>query len=333
MKHADFVERQYTFLRDAAQNDTDFAVAWAHGMTDAELDAVSGAPYSASLLALITELKKSEPPEWAVVSRALQSSLDGRGGDMVVNDDDIFSVPDSNPPCWSSGVTGLDRDHGGLCGVTTVVGRTGVGKTTFALGSAMRAVRDGWCVVYVNVELDRGTVAGHAKRAARTLGLVPEARKRFRVMNVGRGVKFEDIVKTCREWLDTHKCRVLLVLDSINTIADAISGGDYFGTLNRLQHVVLDARRATGGGFGALVMSEENKAGEVKGVKGSFLSDMVVRVEAGEQPLEVDISVTKGRYSGRGEYSGLVRSIEAGTFCDPNEQAPALTDADNLEGF
>jgi len=206
-------------------------------------------------------------------------------------------------PRFPSTLPKLDqRTEGGFYGLTAIGGNAGVGKSTLATSCACDFALAGGKVVCLNAEMTKKQVLSRVWYASngRSRQIVDQA---LRLVQVNHTIGFKDIVEHCFSALDFEDDRMLIVIDSINTIADmasAQSGVPYFTILSDLVGWCATVRRRSEGKVAFVLVSELNARGEVKGLKLEYVADLVVRLTKAETPEFVEVEVSKGREGGRG---------------------------------
>jgi predicted ATP-dependent serine protease len=293
------------------------------------------ARFDAALVEQLAQLAKGEEAADDLIRRLVWEATQGRTGAAGVELVEDPLVWEKQAPRWPSTLADVDRIAGGFYGVTVIAGETGVGKSSLAFASALEAALGGWTVVYCNAELDAGTVRSYIKRWLPQKALRDAALLNLRVVNVGPGVTLPLLAQRMEGALDwsykPHE-RLLVVLDSVNTIAELAQGGEgvetYFAELRRWLLWVMDARRRSSGVVSALVISETNAKGETKGRKADYVADMVVNLRRGDMDGYVKAAVVKGRYSGRQDLGALYFDHNTGQFKGATvEYAPAAQES------
>lgn len=220
-------------------------------------------------------------------------------------------------PRWPSSLPDLDQQAGGFYGVTVLAGETGCGKSTWACASAFEAALAGWYVIYLNAELDDGTLRWFIRRY---FGPLEDEKKAalaaIRFVHIRPGIALSNFAKRAALSVPTWAERMLIVADSINTICEMGQGEEgqetYFQELRRWLLWAMESRRLSNGRISHLVVSELNAKGETKGRKADYVADMVLRVQRGESDGYVKVKVTKGRYSGTHDFGGLLLDHRTG---------------------
>jgi hypothetical protein len=190
-----------------------------------------------------------------------------------------------------------------------------------AFASAIEAARAGWTVAYCNSELDAGTVRSYLHRRMRGPREIAGILRRLRVVDVGPGVTLPQVsqeIFAALDWDTRPPERLLVVLDSVNTMAELAQGGEgvetYFAELRRWLLWAMECRRKSGGLISALIVSETNAKGETKGRKADYVADMVVHLHRGDTDGYVKVAVVKGRYSGRQDLGAMYFDWRSGEF-------------------
>jgi predicted ATP-dependent serine protease len=222
---------------------------------------------------------------------------------------------------FPSGIGDVNERCGGFYGVTTIVADTGLGKSMAAIGSAVECALAGIKVVYVNAELPMRPFSHRVKtRVNSSVSEVPLSeraelmRRNFMPYTARGGLSFEDITRAVLSCITPKDKRVLVVLDSVNTITEMSDGEDYFEMLNRLGLWAMESRRGSEGDIGWILVSETNQRGEVKGGKLGFLSDVVLHLAKTDHEEYVKLVVMKGREGGGGDLGQFYREWQTGHF-------------------
>jgi predicted ATP-dependent serine protease len=196
------------------------------------------------------------------------------------------SLADHYPrlPRWPSGL-GIDFDlkFGGFQAVTAFGGQAGVGKSTLAMSCALENARSGACVVYFDAENAPGEQKERAKHWHGGEAAFEAAQSylalNFRWCGIDNRHSWNTMLSyAAKQVLRRHK-RVLIVLDSLQTIADEICSGqnmlqvtaDLYSRMNRIV-------RGSDGLISFLVLSELNKEDGVKGGAGKYRATMVLKI-------------------------------------------------------
>lgn len=312
---AEQVESIYRHLAKWQEHDHEKAVVWAHGFIGELHDIVAGQPYTPHLLALVDRLKAEPCPPWGSIDRAIMETRHLPQSDEMEEIDILEADEGFKPPAWSSSVDALDEKHGGFYGLTTIAGDTGLGKSTLAIASAVRAAMDGWGVVIFEAELDGPTLTKYVARACRSLH-ADRSRLEIRCASITEKSTFDGLADFVLQSVHWWRKRTLVVLDSVNAAVQFMGSSrrGYFETLDAIAHLFGSLRRRTRGLCSSVLVSEMTRGGEVKGQKLEYLSDMLVYVKRGDLDDTVNISVTKGRYSGVSDHEDLVRDWRSGLF-------------------
>lgn len=209
---------------------------------------------------------------------------------------------------WPSGIHGID-----FYGFVVIGGNAGAGKSMLAMMSALEAVKQGIHVIYFDAELTEAQLRRRfAGWGGRTLDAYDLAN--FHVYSIATKAELEDLFYSANGYIDEGDERVLLVCDSINTVATAFGGG-YFEALRTLVNFFRQARRLSEGRIGVIAVSELNKRGVAKGEQIEYSGDLIVRLQLDEDRDGVcEVNVTKGREGGRGRYGTYEIDWRVGRF-------------------
>lgn len=223
-----------------------------------------------------------------------------------------------NSPRFPTGISKLDTLlDGGLYGVAAISGAPKVGKSMFAMAVALEAMRDGWLVIYANAEMTRATLTN--RLLALCGGWIPiDLNESLIFYTVQRGITLAALENRIRNSLNLDTQKLLVVLDSINTVAEMsiTSSGDanYWNALRDLGHLAMASRKSSEGKCSWLLVSEQNARGELKGLKLQYTADVVVSMKAAEAEGQVEISVPYARESRSGDVGRFMRKITNGRF-------------------
>ena len=258
---------------------------------------------------------------YAKTKRLIQQSPRLGRSERVIDED--FEKRVQKFPRWPSGVRKLDDDYGGFYGVSVVGGRTGAGKSMLALGSSLLAAESGRCVVYFDAENPTSVVQD---RFARWYGETEASAAYERIAGywhrfpVLPGATLEDLVEKILQVYALHHEGVLVVLDSLNTIAEfnARTSAESFDSMRELLFWLDGMVRLSGGTISALALSELNATGELKGRKSEYIASFVLRMETDEAtPDVVRLAVTKSRDGRAGDLGLHLRKWQTGRFVPP----------------
>ena len=177
----------------------------------------------------------------------------------------------------------FDANYGGLQAVTSVYGSPGTGKSQFAMACALENVMDDACVVYFDAENHCGE---QRERASRWFGgeaqLLAAGSRIVRNLNwctIDNEHNWDTMLALASQRvLHSHK-RVLMILDSVQSIADEIAPGNMLGVTASLYSAMNRLARRSDGRICFLVLSEANKEGGLKGGAGSYRASMVLKIE------------------------------------------------------
>lgn len=309
---------QYRDMYDAAAGDLPWRVSMALDCTPAIHKVI--ARYDRDLAVQLAALRRcgEEDPDEAIL-RVLAAALTANGSGAETPENPL--LVEKQAPRWPSTLDDVDRIAGGFYGVTVIAGETGVGKSSLAFASACEAARAGWTVAYCNSELDANTVRHYLRRWLPGRREIEDVMRRLRVVNVGPGVTLPKVhaeVVAALEWDSRPPERLLIVLDSVNTIAELAQGGEgvetYFSELRRWLLWAMECRRKSGGLISVIAVSETNAKGETKGRKADYVADMVLHMHRGDTEGYVKVKVAKGRYSGTQDLGALYFDHRTGQF-------------------
>lgn len=202
------------------------------------------------------------------------------------------SLPNMLPrlPRWPSGLGfGFDTPYGGFQAVTVLGGDAGVGKSTLSMACALENARDGACVVYFDAENAAGeqrvrAVMWHGGESHFT------AAQQHLAMNFtwsqidNRHSWATMLVFASQRIRHVHK-RVLIVLDSMQTIADEIdTSGNMLAVTAAIYSAMNRIVRESEGRISFLVLSELNKESGLKGGVAKYRGTMIMRITRDDLP-------------------------------------------------
>lgn len=233
---------------------------------------------------------------------------------------------DRPSPRWPTGIAKIDALlGGGGHGVTVLGGSPKVGKTLLATGIAVEAAVSGWDVHYANGELTEPAMAARMLRYRGGMAQRALLSSRLHCHQVGPGWHRRSLAGAITETLDEDTDRVLVVLDSINTLTDfALMSGrrDYFATLGAIGMLAMQSRRWSEGRISWLLVSELNQRGGTKGGKLDYTGDVILGIRRTPEPSTVSLGVDLSRETAAGPCGEYLRVIETGEFVSAQMPAP-----------
>lgn len=191
-------------------------------------------------------------------------------------------------PRWPSGLGAeFDAQFGGFQAVTVLGGPAGVGKSQWAIACAMdNAYEKDCCVLYFDAENYEGE---QRERVLRWHGgpggflAHYQTFSRFFVWSaIDHTTDWTSMMHFAASRLTRHHQRVLIILDSLQSIADEIEPGRMLQVTAALYSTMNRMVRASGGRISFLVLSEINKEGGMKGGAGAYRGTMIMRIERPE---------------------------------------------------
>jgi hypothetical protein len=198
--------------------------------------------------------------------------------------------------------------QGGWYGVTTFAGDYGAGKSMLALAESLGACEDRppWVVAYHNLEMADNVIKQRVQRYfGRSWDEIARRAKNFHMFRVQPGARLDHIIDWTESVIQADTERLLVVIDSINTLASFAGYGDrytanYFAELERVILWAQEARANSEGRIGVLLVSELNKDGDAKGGKINYASDCVLSIKdlSRDQPDTVGLHLKKSRERG-----------------------------------
>lgn len=274
------------------------------------------------------------------LSTKLAVAMDVAVQGSYIPDDQVFDHSpdlDDRLPRYLSRIDRIDlNEAGGLYGVSLVAGQAGVGKSEMALGVGVEAaIRSteiptrNWRVIYINGELTRNELAGRFNSVA--LGH-PEAYRAVDYIHVMHADPAHSHPADAQHFIEgkiaIEDTKLLIILDSINTLAKLGTRGSEGGYFSRMDEWLLWAKesaRITEGKIAFLIVCEMNKGGGVRGsAQAEYWSNISLRLKNGHGEHEVAIECTKGRQGGRGDLGRYILDWRRGLF-SPVVEGSGLT--------
>lgn len=252
-----------------------------------------------ALMVVIAQIKS--PPgeilraEWDEFSRA---TTDG------VEPHDIRPEEHALTPRWRSGLGELDDITGGRYGVTVVAGAKKLGKSMIGIGMACETAMDGACVVYLNAEIPKVQLANRILRYCE--GAIPQQiAENFHPIMVSPGATLDRIRQLIGEAIDPSAEHLLVVVDSINSVSEALGDNDYFKSIREVANMVAIPRKHTEGRISGILVSETNRDGGAKGGKLEYLADLILLLKKTDDgPDFASIEIDASRESSLGDNFG-----------------------------
>lgn len=203
-------------------------------------------------------------------------------------------------------------------GNTILMADAGLGKSMLALAIAIETAGTGmWNVVYNNAELDAAEMSTRIGRVTSAMasdsGYAMEAIEFF---SAGDQTTIAELAQRAVDAVRDDR-RLLIVLDSINTLAEYAADDAPCADLmqaRRLYNWAAQVRKNTCGDVSFLIVSETNASGGVKGRKGQFSADVVVRISGTNDSDRVEINCLKSRSAASGPLGVFTRDWKIGRF-------------------
>lgn len=193
--------------------------------------------------------------------------------------------PNARPmPTWPSGLySDFDALFGGFRGLTVLAGPSGCGKSMHALACGLEsAMSPGTCVVYLDAE---NSLGDQIARARNWWGSDADFRSnmqamalRFHWLEVMPGHSWKQLMQSISQRVLLDHERVLLILDSVSSVARCL-GGNALDTSSRIYQQLRLLVRASEGRIRALALSPLNREGGVRGLEGVYDSDLALKLE------------------------------------------------------
>lgn len=279
------------------------------------------AQYFARTIELAVQAMRPAPANDATQDRAgwLRHLLrDSRRARMPIQMLDYLGPQIAPAPRWPSTIEEWDRGTGGFYGISMLAGIGGAGKSIVALASALCAAATGWTVAYMNAELPVSTIRMRLSRMMAGFTIEPETiASRLNVFGVHDGATMDDVVEWTCSLVESTTQRVLVVLDSLNTLATYTCGsgagdGGYFRELDSYLLWSSEARRHSEGAISFLMVSELNRAGIVKGGTSEYRPDVVMALKRSPSIENgVHFEITKSRETKIPEVGDYVFDFQA----------------------
>jgi len=211
--------------------------------------------------------------------------------------------------CWPTGIYSVDavtktmKSPGGGYGQTVFGGTPKMGKSLAALGAGIEAANAGWRVIYVNAEMTPREMHERAANYVNAHDINPILlQERFHLLNVNPGCDIDYLNEKAKEYIDWSDMEVLVVLDSINRLAENdLKRGDYFEKLRRWQEWGRTASKLSEGLVSSLVVTELNQKMGVKGGALEYAAQLVVRFtpsDIGNEIVNIEVALSRSTPSG-----------------------------------
>ena len=211
-------------------------------------------------------------------------------------------------PRFPTGIPALDHaTRGGVYGVVALGGSAGAGKSMLAAQIAVENALLGVRVVFFEAEMDERQTMVRLMRAAgpkfrEIVSRDPLYPGPLVPIALSPHARIETLQKLIYESLALEDERLLVIVDSVNTVAESMGDEfEYFDAIRDISTKLALARRISHGKVGVILVSELNQRGDLKGAKLEFLVDLSIRVRGTGVSEICEIEVTKGREGGRGE--------------------------------
>ncbi|MFQ5472257.1 MAG: hypothetical protein ACE5FA_05150 [Dehalococcoidia bacterium] len=193
---------------------------------------------------------------------------------------------------------------GGMYGVFVVGGTAGVGKSAFALLTAVDAAHRGMQVIYLAGEMSKTQIMARSKwLCSKRFYDWEGVHENLHVVIVPGSYPVQHILAWPQSIAPGCE-RMLIVWDSFNAITEAVAASEqigYFRAADILRSLIVSSRMGSEGAIASLVISELNQDGSTKGRNWEYKSDGIVYFK---QEYEYD----DGRFSVK-----LVKSRERST--------------------
>ncbi len=255
-----------------------------------------------------------------VINLALARTREPHEFPLALMEPGVGNLPRS--PRFPSGMIEVDMMlNGGLYGVAAVTGPPKAGKSFFALRTAVTAARAGWKVVYINAEMTRSQITNRLLGICG--GFIPiDLREQMIFWTANRGTTASALVAAVQHNLSLDVEKLLIIEDSVHTLAALIAseggGGGFFGALSNLGYVAMESRRASEGKVSWLLVAEQNKSGDLKGLGLQYTSDVVLRMRLKPTSDLVNFDIPFSRETRSGIVGEFQRDWVTGSFISAN---------------
>jgi len=198
-----------------------------------------------------------------------------------------------------------------LQGVVVVAGLPSSGKSLLAAAAAFDAAKSGAEVVYISCEMPGPVLYERLHRLAAG-GALPES---FRVLDVTFGVTLDALVERVAAFCTGKP--MLVVFDSVSSFVDQVEqhGKDEHGLalLKRVVMWAINARRATDGEIGFILLAEASKEGRARGRFADHKADMAILMESQRDNRDIKcVTLTKAWGQEVGEIGDFRMHAETG---------------------
>ena len=250
---------------------------------------------------------------------------------------DIWDETDGDRfPTFELGLRPFDV-QGGACGLTTVGGRPGAGKSTLALGASLLSASQEVQTFVLDAENHKALVRQRVGcwYGLERMSVFMDLRERgvWQWIPIESGQPLIEIARYISQRLDRPD--VLIVADSVTQIARMIAAcpetdgkgrivrrPSYLDVISQLGSWMRSVTRKTNGRVRFIALSELNASGGMKGVDIEHQSDVVISIDYEDQQAEdhVRISVRKNR-NGRVDRKGRIYELRWRKSCfEPAER-------------
>lgn len=255
------------------------------------------------------DLRKADPAEWK--RRALREGL--AAAESVRELDASKEAERATGRPWPTGLCGYTQHKlSHLQGVVVIAGLPSAGKSLLAAGSAVDAALGEHEVVYVSCEMPGPVLYERLHRISNPL---PET---FHVLDVTFGVTLDKLVEeVCALVTDRP---LLVVFDSVSSFCDQVAESgkgrseDAHGLalLKRIVMWAINARRATDGEIGFMLLAEASKEGRARGRFADHKADIALLMEREKHSDLKLLTVTKAWSMTVGEVGQFAMNVETG---------------------
>ena len=303
--------RARVILHNLREMESDAAVQYAQEWSAEELEALRSQGEAGQALLQLLESLRSGPG--GRLRSVLESSVGAAPQIRAVTG----SEDRVDPPTFKSGFPPLDAHGKGFCGITSIAGETGVGKSMWAAAAGVEAALAGWRVVYFNVELDASTFLSYFGNYCTTEAQWKACREQTCWWFCDPGTTLETIVQRATQSIADEDEKALIVIDSIDSFSESTSdrgGHNQFVEQRRWLFWAMQCRRMTEGNIAFILLGERNADGYLKGRKGAFTADNVVSIAYAKTDGHFHIRQEKGRYCGRADYGEVYLDHETSQY-------------------
>lgn len=232
-------------------------------------------------------------------------------------------------PRVPSGLADVQYYAGGFYGFTVIQGAPKLGKSLIAQNASALAALDGWEVRYLYGEMTGQQMDERVSNALRVDSPDDwpiEMAEHWRATGFSFDSDIDTLLRREAETIPHHAERALIVIDSMQTLAEHMSDGKpsnyFFTALRRIQKLAQAISEQSNGRVAFIGMSEVNQNGGAKGGKFEYSVQCLLKLFEGKDPNHVKAYLISRDTKG-GDLGSLQRVYEECRFrreCDPNQE-------------